>query len=144
MWEICMLSAFLWIKPSMFWCLPVEHKAYTSIEKKWKGTSGEIVFLQASVANGAVFDALYCYCKTRRVWDCSASLWACGFLSQKCLMQKSGCVNPAVIQLPEIDGTESERETYKPCLAVLNIEGLTMQREREDQSSINFTLLPYP
>lgn len=57
-------------------------------------------------------------------------------------MQKSGCVNPAVVQLPEIDGTESERETYKPCLAVLNTEGLTTQRE--DQSSINFTLLPYP
>lgn len=59
-------------------------------------------------------------------------------------MQKSGCVNPAIVQLPEIDGTKSERETHKPCLAVLNIEGLTMQREREDQSSINFTLLPYP
>lgn len=59
-------------------------------------------------------------------------------------MQKSGCVNPAVIQLPEIDGAKNERETYKPCLAVLNIEGMTMQREREDQSSINFTLLHHP
>lgn len=59
-------------------------------------------------------------------------------------MQKSGCVNPAVVELSEIDGTESERETYKPCLAVLNTKGLTTQREREDQSSINFTLLPYP
>lgn len=49
---------------------------------------------------------------------------------------------PRVIQLPEIDG--AEREMYKPCLAILNIEGMTMQREQEDQSSINFTLLHYP
>lgn len=51
----------------MFWCLPVQHKAYTFIQKNWRGTIGKIVFLQASVANGGVFDALYCYCKAQIV-----------------------------------------------------------------------------
>lgn len=48
--------------------------------KEMKGSSGgKIVFLQDSVANSGVFNALYCYCKTKIVLAllCQlVSLWA--------------------------------------------------------------------
>lgn len=109
-----------------------------------ESTSGKIVFLQDSIANRVVFDALYYYCKTKMVLGllCQlVSLWA--HKSEISRAEKWLC-KPCCNTATEIDGAKSERETYKPCLAVLNIEGLTMQREREDQSSINFTLLHHP
>lgn len=79
--------------------------------KEMEGHQWEDCLSPASVANGVVFDACYCYCKTRIVWGLLCQLVSLWVLKSEMSHAESGCVNAAVVQLPEIDSTESERDT---------------------------------